>query len=29
LLGAIFGSEWIKPGLTRIARENAIFASGI
>jgi hypothetical protein len=26
LLAAIFGSEWIKPGLTRIARENAIFA---
>jgi radical SAM family uncharacterized protein/radical SAM-linked protein len=26
LLGAIFGAEWVKPGLTRIVRENALFA---
>ncbi|MFL5362590.1 MAG: hypothetical protein ACJ78U_16635, partial [Myxococcales bacterium] len=26
LLGAIFGAEWIKPGVTRIVRENALFA---
>jgi len=27
LLEAIFGREWVKPGLTRIVRENALFAS--
>jgi radical SAM-linked protein len=27
LLGAIFGDEWVKPGVLRIVREHAIFAT--
>jgi radical SAM-linked protein len=27
LLGALFGPEWVKPGLARIVRENVVFGA--